>query len=269
MIEQINENGFYVRSNGRFYAFMENTEFGLDDPILKATVKGKTKVFPFTAKASTSDRDREGEVLFQKGLNFNPFKEYGEYNFNHMSHAMTGVPTGKKAWYEEPGWYCQGEIISGLPILDGYTTDMMVQQHNQLKKSGSNRGLCVSLEGKVIKRHSKDVRCVLKADIFNIAHTFRPQNVNCTLSMLAKAMRGETEVLCRDQYYDQLDKSLAVSDIGSYTKEDLEGSGHSSLEDRLIKHLMKKGYSSLQAKRHVYNYLGKKFKFSGSKSRKS
>ena len=255
MFQVGNENGFYVKSDGSFYAFMDNSSINFGDSILKAEAKGETKVYPFIGQASTPDKDREGEVLIQKGLNFVPFMEHGEFNWNHIPHAMTGIPTGKKAWFEEPGWKCQGDIISGLPILPGYSTDMIVQQHNQLKKAGCDRGLCLSVEGKVQVR-SACGRYVLKADIYNIAHTFRPQNVNCSLAMLAKSMAGEAPMLCRDDYYTELNKSLAMQAVRPMMKEDLEGGD--GVDEKLIKHLLQKGYSMLEAKRHVYNYLWRK-----------
>lgn len=255
MFQSGNENGFYVKSDGSFFAFMDNSTVSLGDALLKAEAKGETKVYPFVGQASTADKDREGEILLQKGLNFAPFKEHGEFNWNHIPHAMTGIPTGEKAWFESPGWKCQGEIISGLPIIPGYTTDMVIQQHNQLKKAGHERGLCLSVEGKVQER-SVDGRYVLKADIYNIAHTFRPQNINCTVAMLTKSMAGLAPILYRDEYYSQLHKNLAIQGAEPLMKEDLEGGGGD--DEKLIKHLLQKGYSMLEAKRHVYNYLWRK-----------
>ena len=228
MIQFTGESGFYVRSDGSFIAFMDNSSVSMGDAILKAEAKGETKVYPFVAQASTPDRDREGEILLQKGLSFEPFKEHGEFNWNHIPHAMTGLPTGQKAWFEEPGWKCQGEIIAGLPILPGYTTDMIVQQHNQLKKAGHDRGLCVSVEGKVQAR-SPEGRYVLKADIYNIAHTFRPQNVNCSVAMLTKSLAGVAPMLFRDQFYDGLNKNLSVEGIKPTMKQDLEGGDRKSV----------------------------------------
>jgi len=259
MHEELNEYGFYVRSDGSFYAFVDASDIGFGEPVLKAEKKGQTKVYPFIGTASTPDKDREGDIVIQKGLNFAPFKEFGEFNWNHIPHAMTGVPTGKKAWFEEPGWRCQGEIISNLPIFDGYTTDMVVQQHNQLKKAGFNRGLCLSIEGKIQKR-SGDGRFVAKADIYNIAHSFRPQNINCTVTMLAKSMMGKTPLLMRDRYYEKLDKALAVPAVKDFTKEDLEGGDDRTVsKEKLVKHLIKKGYSKSVAEKYSQKYLSGKF----------
>lgn len=264
MFEQTVEHGFYIRSDGSFRAFIDNSALTVGTDVLKAEVKGAAKVhvWPFVAIASTPDKDREGQTLIQKGLDFSPFIEHGEFNFNHISTSLTGVPTGKKAWFENGIWKCQGEIIGGLPIAENYKTDQMVEQHNTLRKSGHLRGLCVSVEGKV-KDLSKCGRFVRKAVVYNIAHTFRPQNPNCTLSMLAKAFNGETEVLKRDGAYDEMQKALGGASFA--VKEDLEGAGKTQQDEddpfakKLIAHLVSKGMSRLKAKRHVYNYLHAKF----------
>jgi len=267
MFSQTDEHGFYMRSDGFFRAFIDHSALTVGHDVLKAETKGqdsKVTVWPFVAIASTPDKDREGQTLIQKGLDFSPFKEHGEFNFNHISTALTGVPTGKKAWFDNGIWKCQGEIIGGLPIAENYKTDQMIEQHNTLRKSGHLRGLCVSVEGKV-KDLSKCGRFVRKAVVYNIAHTFRPQNPNCTLSMLAKAFSGETEVLRRDGAYDEMQKALGAGSAAFAVKEDLEGSGNSQLDHddpfarKLINHLVSKGMSRLKAKKHVYNYLHAKF----------
>jgi len=247
-------NQFMVRSDGMFFAHM-------GDVILKSEKRNETNVFPFTAQASTPDKDREGETLLQKGLNFEPFKSAGHYNWNHIPFAIVGVPTGKKAWLEETGWHCEGEIISGLEVFRDpvtksvYTTDQIVCQHNQMKKAGYNHGLHVSVEGKVTKR-SKCGKYVEKADIYHIACTFTPVNPNCSLKMLAKSMAGKMEIQESDSYFDTL-KSLSTSNVEPMVKEDLEGS--KSIENSLVSFLMKKGYSGLEAKKYVYKYLAEKF----------
>ena len=222
--------------------------------ILKAEKIGDTEGYHFSGIASTSDKDREGETLLQKGLNFEPFMEHGEFNWNHISHAMVCVPVGKKAWFEGGNWRTEGMILKGMPITDDYTTDMIIKQHNQLKKAGLPRGLCQSVEGKVTER-SKDGSFVKKADIYNIALTFRPVNPQCTIAMLAKSMDHQLKIAVAD---DDVSKALSAAAVGSFTKEDLEG-GAESLEDKLVKRLVKKGYSASDARKHVTNYVAKKF----------
>ncbi|MGZ3772958.1 MAG: hypothetical protein ACXVCY_04230 [Pseudobdellovibrionaceae bacterium] len=242
-------NKFFVRSDGYFQA-------DLGCVLLKAEQIGETEGYHFSGTASTQDEDREGEVLIQKGLDFSPFVEHGEFNWNHINHAIVGYPVGKKAWFEDGVWKAEGEIIRGLPISKNYDTDMVVQQHNQLQKAQTGRGLRMSVEGQVEKR-SQSGKFVEKAKIYNIALTFRPQNPNCSLTMLAKSMSGKAQLESNDSFY----KSLSVSDAQPFMKQDLEGASQDNLsvEKYLVAHLVKKGWDKKKAQAHVNKFLIKKF----------
>jgi hypothetical protein len=256
MLEVTHSNGFFVRSDGTFWAHA-----GLDSFILKAEQRGDTLAYPFKARYSTPDKDREKETVIQKGLNFSPFKEHGVFNWNHIGHAEVGVPTGEKAWFDEAGWQGQGEIIKGMPIWPGYDTDMVVQQHNQFKKGGFQRGLCCSIEGKVTKR-SNDGRYIEKADVYNVALTFRPINPNCTVS-LSKALAHQLPIIEGDAFY----RSLSASGAAPFFPEDLEGASGSAryigekvspkVAKRLVKHLVAKGYAQGDAIRHVAKFMSR------------
>ena len=249
MIEVVTSNGFYVRSDGSFWAHA-------GDIVLKAEARGETAAYPFKARYSTPDQDREKETVIQKGLNFNPFREHGEFNWNHIAHATVGLPVGEKAIYDEAGWHGNGEIIKGLPIWPGYDTDMVVQQHNQFKKGGFQRGLCCSIEGKVTKR-STCGRYIEKADVFNVALTFRPINPNCNVNLLSKAMTHDLPIINGDVFY----KDLSIANAAPFSKEDLEGAASrkkkldKATSEKLVRHLMAKGYSVRDAARHVAKYL--------------
>lgn len=254
------DNQFFIKSDDTFQAY-------LGDVILKAKKVGETEGWHFEAVCSTPDNDREGETLLQKGLNFEPFMDSGEFNWNHIPHAMVGVPCGKKAWFSKGNWHCEGVLLKDMPIAPGYTTNQVVQQHNQLRKAQTNRGLCTSVEGKVRQR-SKCGKYVQKADIYNIAVTFRPVNPNCTLQMIAKSMDGGAELAIQDAYYEaELAKALSATGASAFTKEDLEGSATPSLgiEGKLKKHLMSKGYSEKDATKYVNSYFKKRILGAGSK----
>lgn len=246
-------NNFIIRSDGSF-----NADIGSVD-LIKAIKTPEGEGYHIVARASTPDKDRDGEVLLQKGLNFDPFKEHGELNWNHIPHCMIGVPVGKKAWLDEQGWMIEGMVVKGMPIWDGYTSDDVIKQHNQLKKSGFNRGLCCSVEGKVTER-SEDGKYVQKADIYNVALTFRPVNPTCTVSVLAKSMAHHAILETNDAFY----KSLAVSNASAFVKEDVEGGSPESFEGKLVKHLCKKGYSEKDARAHVHRFFNKKFSGKGA-----
>lgn len=256
-----NENSFMVRSDGSFRALFGGIEMNL----LKAQNKNGAVVYPFQGVCSTEDRDIEGETLIQKGLDFAPFMDMGEFNWNHIPFAMVGVPVGKKAWFDDKVWKSQGEILGGLTAMTHngmtYTTDQIVEQHNALKKAGMNKGLCQSVEGKVVER-SPCGHYVKKATIYNIALTFQPINGGTNVDMLAKSLAGKSEILTADRWYDSVEKSLSVTNAQPVMKEDLEGSHDDvsvlarKLRDRLM---LKKGFDRFEAESFVWNFLRNKY----------
>jgi hypothetical protein len=249
-----NPNSFMIRSDGTFHVAFG----GIEMDLLKAQNKNGQVVYPFQGVCSTQDRDLEGEILIQKGLNFEPFMQYGEFNWNHIPFAMVGVPVGKKAWFEDPVWKSQGEIIGGLTALkingQEYTTDQIVQQHNALKKSGCNRGLCQSVEGKVIER-SECGKFVKKANIVNVALTFQPINGGTNVDMLAKSFAGKAEIVTSDRWYEGAMGNLPAPAQQEITNDEV-GVLAQKLRDRLM---LKKGMNRLEAEAHVWKFLRNKF----------
>lgn len=253
MIEVGDTNGFYIRSDGMFWAHA-------GDVVLKSVKRGESTVYPFEGRASNPSTDREGETLIQKGLDFTPFCEHGEFNWNHIPFAFIGVPTGRKAWMDNEGWMAEGEIIGNLPVMKSeigvYTTDNIVAQHNAVVKAGHKRGLCLSVEGKVTKRSSCG-RYVQKAQIYNIAMTFRPVNPSCSVNLLAKSLNNSLEIIESDNLY----RAMSMDNARPYIKEDLEGEEDedAKLTSKLIRHVMKKGVSLDEARKVVFKYLSTKY----------
>jgi hypothetical protein len=257
-----NPSSFMVRSDGTFRASFGGIEMNL----LKAQDKNGAVVYPFQGICSTQDKDIEGEILIQKGLDFAPFMQFGEFNWNHIPFAMVGVPVGKKAWFDDPVWKSQGEILGGLVALSlngkDYTTDQIVSQHNTLKKAGHTKGLAQSVEGKVVER-SPCGKFVKSATIYNIALTFQPINGGTNVDLLAKSFAGKAEIITSDRWYDSLEKgALSVADAKPVMKEDLEGATDEvgmlarKLRDRLM---VRKSMGRLEAEVHVWNFLRKKY----------
>jgi hypothetical protein len=253
-IEVGEQNGFVMRPDGNFFAHAGN----VSSQLLKAQTNESGSIsFPFEGRASTSSKDRQGESLLQKGLDFSPFIDSGEFNFNHIPHTFVGVPIGDKAWYEPEGWMCKGEILGDMPVIQTeagvFTTTQMVARHNALKKAGHAKGLCLSVEGKVTKR-SDCGSFVKKAKIFNIALTFRPINPNCSLNMLAKAFSGDCRLIESESFY----KSLKDDQIKSCRDSD-EIEDQEEITRRLVQDYIAKGYTPSNARKIVYGYLSHQF----------
>lgn len=237
--------GLIVKSDGSFFS-----HFGEMD-LIKAETKEGVTAYHFAGVCSTPDKDREGEALLQEGLNFDNFNSSGEFNWNHVPHLLVGYPNGKGAYFDQGIWKAQGIIIPGLEVARGYNTDQIVQQHNQIKKAGLKKGLCMSVEGKV-KERSLCGKYVKKAEIWNIALTFRPVNPNCTVELLAKSMDGKARIIENDDFY----KSLGMGQIAPFVKQDIEGgTPRQKIKRKLKQNMLEKGYSDREAEYFVEAFL--------------
>jgi hypothetical protein len=145
---------------------------------------------------STESRDRQQEIIIQKGLDFEPFITYGWFNDNH-SKATDGVvgyptkvqqfqkgeklPNGKTA--NTNCTWAEGYLLAGTPRADAIWT-----LGQSLAKSGGGRGLGFSIEGTVHKRMGPGKRIVAKASVQNCAITNCPVNADSYVDMLAKSL---------------------------------------------------------------------------------
>lgn len=154
-------------------------------------IKGGTIELPENALAplggysSTASLDRQGEEVFQKGLDFSEFVQWGWYNDNHQQHtaAAVGVPTLAE-YRPGKGWWTEGYLLRGITrALDIYN----------LAKSlaGTMRKLGFSIEGKILERLGNKI---LKAIIRNVAITNSPVNTDCTWDLLAKSWGSDLDV---------------------------------------------------------------------------
>jgi hypothetical protein len=158
---------------------------------------------------STENRDQEGEVILQRGLDLQPFLTKGWLNDNHSKATADGVlgypqsvkqfqkgerlPNGKIAkaactWFE-------GYLLEGWP-----PADKVWNLGKALK--GTGRQLGYSVEGSIVKRvgaktvfkKSRDGDggqwvgdTVAKAVVRNVAITNCPINADTSMEVLAKA----------------------------------------------------------------------------------
>lgn len=127
---------------------------------------------------STEALDRQKEIVFQKGLDFTDFVNFGYFNDNHnqATAAVVGVPDEAK-YVPGKGWYTEGKLLKGFARAD--------EIWNLAKSlAGTKRRLGFSIEGKVIERRDN---MIVKASIRNVAVTNCPVNPNCTWDVLAKS----------------------------------------------------------------------------------
>lgn len=132
--------------------------------------------------ASTDHLDRQGEVVFQKGLDFKEFVNHGYFNDNHnqKTAAQLGVPERVK-YVIGKGWHTEGYL------LNTKAADEVYELAKSLADLEADRKLGFSIEGKITERDGNKIK---KAIIRNVAITSCPVNVNCTWELLSKAFDG-------------------------------------------------------------------------------
>jgi len=143
----------------------------------------------FEGVASTERMDRQEQTLIQKGLNFSPFKKYGYFNDNHGKGTCIAEAIGKKAWYDETSnsWVVKGRFLPYVQRAKELVDIAKSFEHNE-----SDMRVRLSVEGKV-KDISEDGKVVKKADIYRVAVTLDPINLDTGIQLLAKAIGQEVQ----------------------------------------------------------------------------
>jgi hypothetical protein len=142
---------------------------------------------------STENPDRQGEVILQRGLDFDDFLKHGWFNDNHskQTDGILGYPDSVKA-------FKKGETLPDGSIAkangtwaEGYLLD--TEKATKIWDLGlalqkTQRRLGFSVEGKVDARMGPNQRVIAKAKIRNVAITNCPVNTDSRLEVLAKSL---------------------------------------------------------------------------------
>jgi Herelleviridae head maturation protease len=165
-------------------AFIPELPFKLELPFEvfeKAGESGKER--RVAGIISSEHKDRQGETVLQRGLDFSDFLSNGWINDNH-SQATTGV-VGYPIRVERT-------LHKGKPAtrFEGYLlqtkdADKIWELASALQKT--DRRLGFSIEGKVIRR-ADGGRTIAQARVTNVAVTNCPVNTMTGLDILAKSM---------------------------------------------------------------------------------
>jgi hypothetical protein len=137
---------------------------------------------------STDRRDRQGEVVVAKGLDFDEFLKAGHFNDNHSQETSAIVGYPERVQYHNSlhefgldkasGWSCEGYVLKGTKRADGIWELAKALSEVPTKKLG------FSIEGKVLRRADKTIE---KAKIRNVAITNCPVNTDCSWDTLEKS----------------------------------------------------------------------------------
>lgn len=140
--------------------------------------------------ASTANEDRQGDEIIQRGLDISDFVNYGWLNYDHNSDIILGYPDKAKCEVNKRGFYVEGTLLKGISQSKNIWETAIA-----LQKSGSDRRLGFSVEGKILKRN--DAGQIVKAKVYNVAVTPNPVNTDCTWSALVKSFTTNMEDLTK------------------------------------------------------------------------
>jgi hypothetical protein len=139
---------------------------------------------------STEHQDQQGEIVIQRGLDFDPFLEHGWINDNHSrdTDGVVGYPlkVERTTHYGKPATRMEAYL---LPPGDDPRHDKASKiwnLANQLQQT--DRRLGYSIEGKVRRRTGRDGKVIAQALVRNVAITNCPVNTQTGLDLIAKSM---------------------------------------------------------------------------------
>lgn len=144
---------------------------------------------------STDILDKQGEVVVQKGLNFDPFIQHGWFNDNHSkdTDSPLGYPTAVRK-FQKGERLPDGQVASANGtwaegwLLDTPRANRVWELGTALAKAGNERRLGFSIEGDVIRRTGPNRKTIAEALVRNTAITNCPVGYGTRLECLAKSM---------------------------------------------------------------------------------
>lgn len=140
---------------------------------------------------STEHKDKQGEVVLQRGLDFSDFLTNGWFNDNHSrdTAGVVGYPQAvrRTSHNGKPATYVEGYLLQGGDDDEKkLQADRIWNLANALQKT--DRRLGFSIEGKVLRRSGPDGKVIARARVTNVAVTNCPVNTESGLDVLAKSM---------------------------------------------------------------------------------
>lgn len=237
-------------------------EDGTFDFWFPATIqKGEDGKMYVSGIASTEDEDLQGEKIKQEGIDLSYFLKRGFLNDDHSKETAgkVGIPT--EAVVTRKGLWIKGFLLD-TPRAKG-----IWDLAQALEKSGSERKLGYSVEGKVLARDQKNPRIITKCWLKDIAITASPINPKTFLD-IAKSFAGtdcteifvegdtETEAVEKGQKKEKKEKTDETSVLDALedaTKQPVED--QRKAEDKDAKETAQEALSEKNPKEDVEKEL--------------
>jgi hypothetical protein len=164
---------------------------------------------------SCETRDRQKEVIVQKGLDFQDFIHNGWFNDNHSKKTVDILGYPEITKYVTKGSQmpdgriakADGHWVEGY-LLDTPEADKVWELGKALQKT--HRRLGFSVEGKILKRADNDKRTIAKAMVRNVAITNCPVNTDSRMEILARSLAA-----IEQSEPDILEKMLGMGDCSN------------------------------------------------------
>lgn len=175
--------------------------------------------------ASTPTRDLQGEVVEQNGIDVSYFLKHGYFNNDHKDgfHNKVGQPTEAKITKD-------GLFVKGFLFKDHEVAQNIWELMNSIERSGANRKVGFSIQGKVKRR---DGNIIKECWIQDIAITPAPINTT-TWAEIAKSLSAQKWDLKKDHEEDEA-KALSASGNGAVlVPESLEGKQKEDLTSKSL-----------------------------------
>lgn len=149
--------------------------------IKKSKDKAGNEVMIVEGIASTDDEDAEDEVLLPDGYVLDRFKSMGFINWNHMAKSDPSKIIGEPidCYVRNNKFY-----IKGMLYPDQKQARDTYNLMQTLKKSGSDRKLGWSIEGKALQRDPHNPKRITRALITGVAITPTPVNGNTFVDLV-------------------------------------------------------------------------------------
>ena len=162
----------------------QNDRFRFNIPldIIKADDNG----WQISGLASTEDRDLQGEIVRQNGLDISELKAgRGLFNYEHRNSPEDIVGMIEDAKHTD-----EGLKVDGYLFKKHRRAQAIVEIMQSLKKDHKNR-VQLSIEGKVKDRGGENSKVIKSAKVERVAITFEPVNQNTYVSFTKSLTAAE------------------------------------------------------------------------------
>ncbi len=132
--------------------------------------------------ASTATRDLQGEIVVQKGIDFEYFLDKGYINDDHKDGPENKVGEPLECKMTDKGLWIKAMLYKGKERADHWWEHI-----NSLERNKSKRKVGFSIQGKIVRRQGSTI---LKCWLQDVAITASPVNTN-TWAEIVKSLNSQ------------------------------------------------------------------------------